>query len=345
MNAPDGRDALVARVHAFLDGSLRGAPPEPFDTLAVAISRWQVDHDPVLAALAEDPVDAFADVPAVPVGLFKQLPVGTVKDDPAPVCFRTSGTTGSGRGVHRLRDTALYDHGAVAWARRMVPDLSADVVALLDDPADAPDSSLSHMVARFPGATGSVSWHVRDGVLDRDGLDRALASAVGPVFVASTAFALAEWLDGDVSALPPGSLVMVTGGFKGRTTALSDDDLYAAAKARLAPRRVVTEYGMTELSSQLWGHPGDAYRGPPWLRAVAVDPASGVPVPRGTAGQLRFYDLCNVDSTVGVETLDVGVVHGDGAVTLHGRLEGADRRGCSLTVEEAWARRPSDPTT
>jgi hypothetical protein len=328
---PTERALLAARVHAFVDGSLAGMPPEPFERLLLDLHRWQAAHDPVAAALAPPEVAAWTDVPAVPVALWKQLPVGTVKDD-APVVFRTSGTTGGGRGEHRLRDTALYDHGALAWARRCVPDMPGDVVALLEDPAVAPDSSLSHMVALFPRGGGRATWHVRDGELDRDGLAARLRDA-GPVFLATTAFALAAWLQADPDPLPPGSLVMVTGGFKGRRLALSDAELHAEAEARLRPRRVVVEYGMTELSSQLWGTPGEAYLPPPWLRAVAVDPATGTPRPPGQAGQLRFYDLCNLDSAVGVETLDEGVVHGDGAVTLHGRLPGAEARGCSLPLE------------
>lgn len=336
--SPPGRDALAARIHAFVDGSLAGAPPEPFGTLAVEVARWQASHAPVLAALGGTP-HALEEIPAVPVELFKRLPVGTVRDEHAPVVFRTSGTTGSGRGEHRLRDTALYDHGALAWARRCVPELPLDVVALLDDPARAPDSSLSHMVRLFPPGDGAVSWHVTEGVLDPTGLIARLAALERPVLLASTAFALAEALTLPLPRLPEGSLVMITGGFKGRDTALDDTTLVAEARRVLHPRRVITEYGMTELSSQLWGHPGEAYRGPPWLRATAVDPATGHPVGRGEAGQLRFLDLCNLDAALQIETLDLGLVHGDGAVTLLGRLPGAEARGCSLTVEEAWARR------
>lgn len=340
MNA--ARDALVARVHRFIDTSLQGRPSEDFSALALAIHAWQQEHDPVIASLVEGPVDTFDQIPAVPVDLFKRLPVGTVKLDPAPVTFRTSGTTGGGRGVHRLRDAALYDHGSVAWARRCVPHMPEEVVALLGDPAHAPDSSLSHMVALF-ATPARTSWHVHDGHLNHETLRTRLQGLHTPVFLAATAFALAEWIQTAPPPLPAGSIVMVTGGFKGRTVALSDDDLYAATQARLAPRLLVTEYGMTELCSQLWGWPGQAYRPPPWMRVVAVDPALGTPVARGVSGQLRFFDLCNVDSSVGIETLDLGEVLGDGSVLLHGRLTDADARGCSLTVEEAWSLRGTTP--
>jgi hypothetical protein len=327
--------ALADRVSRFVRTSLAGAASEPFDALAVDLFRWQVGQDPVLAALVERPVHTWRDLPTVPVALFKDMPVGTVWPGDEAVAFRTSGTTGTGRGVHRLRSTALSDLGAVAWAKRCVPGLPSTVVALLDDPASAPDSSLSHMVSTF----GAASWHVRDGVLDVDGLEAVARRA--PCLVATTAFALAEWLDHAPAPLVDGSVLMVTGGFKGRTHRLDGPALLDAARVALVPSRVVLEYGMTELSSQLWATPGLPYAPPPWLRVVAVDPVSGMPVPGGHRGQLRFYDLCNLDGTVGVETLDEGEVDADGHVHLVGRLKDAPPRGCSLTVEEAWDRRRS----
>ena len=327
--------ALAQRVAAFVAASLAATPPpEPFEALALDVHRWQASHDPVVASLLETPATRLVEVPAVPVGVFKELPVGTVRADEAAVVFRTSGTTGGGRGEHRLRSTALYDLGAHGWARRCVPGLPRRIVGLLDDPGVVTDASLSHMVGLF----GAATWHVRDGRLDPTGAARAVADQARPLLLAATAFALAEWLDHEPPRLPDGSVVMVTGGFKGRTHRLEGAELYAATHARLRPARIVTEYGMTELSSQLWGTPAATYLPPPWLRVVAVDPVSGHPVVPGEEGQLRFYDLCNLDSTLGIETMDAGVVHDDGSVTLRGRLAGAPARGCSLTVEEAWAR-------
>lgn len=327
------RNALRHRIARFVSSSLGGAPTEPFEALALDVHAWQATRDPVVASLVQGEVRSWLDIPAVPVGLFKDLPVGTVRQGEPCVVFRTSGTTGGGRGEHRMRTTALYDHGALAWARRCVPGMPPRVVGLLDDPAQAPDSSLSHMVALF----GPATWHVHDGVLDADSLADTLADPT-PAFVATTAFALAAWLDAEPASLPAGSVLMVTGGFKGRVHKLEGAALYEATRARLRPARLVTEYGMTELSSQLWGTPSTSYLPPPWLRAVAVEPEAGQPLGAGEVGQLRFVDLCNLDGTLAIETMDQGVVHADGSVTLHGRLPGAPARGCSLTVEEAWAR-------
>lgn len=314
---------LADRIGAFVSGSLDGRAPEPFDALAGDIHRWQVAQDPVLAALVEEE----GRIPAVPVGLFRDPGVGTVRGD-APVVFRTSGTTDARRGEHRLRSTALYDLGAVRWARRCVPHLPTRVEALLEDPAHKPDSSLSHMVATF----GPARWHVRDGRVDADGLS---AGWTGPAFVPCTAFALAEWLEHAPPALPTGSVLMVTGGYKGRIRSIAAEDLVREARDRLRPSAFVTEYGMTELSSQLWGTPATGFLPPPWLRVEVVRPETGEPVGPGEVGQLRFTDLCNLDGTLSIETMDLGAVAVDGSVRLHGRLSGAPARGCSLTIEEA----------
>jgi hypothetical protein len=321
------RDQLAARIHAFLDDPARG---EPITALMLEVHRWQRAHDPVLASLTVAEPASIEAIPAVPVGIWKDLPVGTVGADEPAVVFHTSGTTGGGRGTHRLRDTGLYDRNALLWAHACLGDWQANVVALLDD---APDSSLGHMTRLF----GDVAWYARNGVVDAERARAHLADG-RPAFVATTAFALAEYLEGAPPPLPAGSTLMVTGGFKGRVHKLDGDALLAATRATLRPDRLVTEYGMTELSSQLWGTPGTAFRAPPWLVAVAADPVSGRALPRGERGQLRFYDLCNLDSTLGVETMDEGTVT-DAGVVLHGRLPGAPARGCSLTVEEAWQKR------
>ena len=339
MNRSPEAQALATRIRAFV---IANGATEPFGDLALDLHRWQRAHDPVVAALTVGEPKDWREIPAIPVSLFKDLPVGTVGRDQAKVVFRTSGTTGGGRGVHRMLSDDLYVLGAFQHAVHCVPDAPGEVIALLGDPAQVPDSSLAHMVnlfTRFTAPPGKATWHVHDGVVDIPGLQSRMAAVDGPVFLAATAFALAEWLDHDVKPLPKGSVLMVTGGFKGRIHRLDGDSLYAETVRQLQPTRLVTEYGMTELSSQLWGTPDTPYVPPPWLKVVAVDPQSGRPLPAESHGQLRFYDLCNLDGTVGIETMDAGVVHANGRVSLAGRLEGAEARGCSLTVEEAWQKR------
>lgn len=336
LRAWTGPDRVLAqRIAAFIDGSLRGSAPENFSALALDLHARQAERCPVIASLVEGPVRTWTDIPAVPVDLFKTLPIGMVDPVDAATTFLTSGTTGAGRGAHRLRSTALYDHGAVAWARRCLAAWPTRSVNLLLDPSHHPESSLSHMVALF---AEDSAWFLGPEGVHAAGFTAALADR--PAFVGATAFALAEWLeDHEPDPLPPGCTLMVTGGFKGRVHRLDADDLYTAARRVLQPAHLVTEYGMTELSSQFWASPDQPYAPPPWLRALAVDPHTGAPCPPGQPGQLRLFDLCNLDGSLAIETLDEGTVLPDGRVKLKGRLTDAPARGCSLTVEEAWQAR------
>ena len=330
---------LASRVARFVGAAIDGQPHETFEELAYAIASWQhplcEGRRHMAAPTADTP---WQQLPAVPVDLFKTLHIGSVPAQDGARCFQTSGTTQGVRGKHWMWDTSLYDLGALRWMRECVPNAPRTIIGLLDDPTHAPESSLSHMVALFADAGQPASWHTRDGHLDHTTLRQRLADQRAPIFLAATAFALAEWLKTSPPALPHGSVVMVTGGFKGRRHELTQDELYEATRRSLRPERLITEYGMTELSSQLWGEPELPYRPPPWLRVVALDPVSGEPLLPGTAGQLRFVDLCNVDGALCIDTLDQGVVSDAGDVVLSGRLPGSDARGCSLTVEDAWER-------
>lgn len=310
--------------------------PEAFDALALALYRWQRAHSPAYDALCGDARPRrFPEIPAVPVALFRDLALCCFPPEEARVIFRTSGTTGGqqARGQHRLRDTAIADLSArrgVALALGALPTAGLALV-----PPEA-DSSLGHM-CRLLAPDLQWAFSLQGGV-DHAAAWAALRAAAAPVFVPATAFALADLLfpPGGPPApcpLPAGSTVMITGGFKGRLRAVDEAGLRAAAAAAFPGARIVGEYGMTELSSQLWASPaGAAYRPPPWMRAFTVDPWSGDPAPEGL---LRFLDLANHESVLAIETQDLGRVAPDGSVTLLGRLEGAPARGCSLSVEDA----------
>jgi hypothetical protein len=148
--------------------------------------------------------------------------------------------------------------------------------------------------------------------------------------------------------LPEGSRIMHTGGFKGRSREVAPSELASrmATAFAIPDHAVVGEYGMTELSSQLYEGTWRAARGlatpsaratvfiaPPWLRVVAVDPETLAPLADGEVGILRFEDLANVDSALIVQTADRGRCEGH-SIELLGRLPGALPRGCALAVEE-----------
>jgi hypothetical protein len=166
------------------------------------------------------------------------------------------------------------------------------------------------------------------------------------VLILGTALALLnalERLEGEpLALLPPGSRIMETGGFKGAGRDVTRVDLYGRlSEATGVPlERIVSEYGMTELLSQLYEPvlsegPGavGTHVPPPWLKVRALDPATLEELPGGDEGLLCFFDLANVGSICHVLTEDVGSVW-KGRVRLAGRAGGAEPRGCSLAMDE-----------
>jgi hypothetical protein len=372
-------DALHARVRAFIAASLHGEsvtvggtptpPGEAFDGLALDLARFQARHIPALARLARargvdlgGARDASA-IPAVPCDVFRLSRIAVHPPSCDVAIFRTSGTSGgvAARGEHPLRTTETYEQAALGWAPRFLWPDGANLAAWVLAPslAEQPDSSLGFMLDRFAHGFETRPCflvHLREdghAAIDLEGIGRAAGrarEAGRPVIVLATSFALVHLLEqseGLDLRLPPGSRVMQTGGFKGRSREIAPDELCRrVGEAFGVPDdHVVGEYGMTELGSQLYEGTLAAalgtgptarhgvYFAPPWVRVDAVNPVSLEPLPPGEVGIARIVDLANVDSAVAIQTAD-RVRVGDGGVELFGRLPGAAPRGCSLAVDE-----------
>lgn len=389
----DQSEALHRRARAFIEASLRvdgagstgagraaaasppqdqgerGALPETFDALAIALARHQAAHCAPVARLFEArgadvaAMDLAAQIPAVPCDVFRFARVAAHPPEADERVFRTSGTSlgAASRGEHPFRTTATYELAALAWGERLLwPDGARLRAIVLAPPLhEAPDSSLGFMIDRFAARlSGPASWHVRGGELDAAGFARACAEARAssePALVLGTSFAFVHLIEHLIEAklpegaalLPEGSRVMQTGGYKGRSREVPAEELRASiARALGVPlSHVVSEYGMTELSSQLYegtlaaalaGAPRAApglYLAPPWTRVTAVDPETLAPLPAGAIGLARIVDLANVDSAVAIQTADRVRVTAEG-VELLGRASGAPPRGCSIAMDQ-----------
>jgi hypothetical protein len=351
-----------------LEAAMRAGVSEPwapgrFEALALRVFRHQFALNRPYRALCEargttpDNVTTWSETPAVPVAAFKVLELVCGRPGDAERLFRTSGTTGGAeaRGVHLVPALDVYRSSLLPPFRaHVVPDVDRiRFVSLIPSPSDLPDSSLSFMVgAAAESLASEVAWAVDgEGRFDIDMLDRALRGAreAGePVLLLGTAFAFVHALDRQpavLGRLPDGSRIMETGGFKGRAREMPKSELYALLTARTGvPReRIVNEYGMTELLSQLYepvlsaGLDGaDVHRPPPWLAVRALDPTTLAPLAEGEEGLLSFFDLANVGSVSHILTEDVGSVVG-GRVRLVGRTPGAEPRGCSRAMDELMA--------
>ena len=222
---------------------------------------------------------------------------------------------------------------------------------------EAPDSSLEYMLTRFAEWFGAeCTWAWRHGALDLDRLTAVLSraeSAGEPIALLGTSFAFVHAEDGLGQRrfkLAPGSRVMQTGGYKGRSREVDSDVLLQAISDRygIAAPFIINEFGATELSSQLYEttlreairRPAGPRRlwVPPWVRATPVDPDTLRPVEGDKVGILRIDDTANLDSVCCIQTADLAKRVEDGIVVL-GRAAGATPRGCSLAADQALGAR------
>lgn len=363
-------DALHARVRRFARAwDSGGEGDDTFETLAKDIASYQVRNIPGVARLVaarNATIEQVDDIPAVPVEAFRMARVAAHSDALDAARFVTSGTTGGAPGLHPMRTTRTYRELSVIMGRKALTSAWPGprvVIALAADPGRQPVSSLGFMMRAFieefdgrPLFEGSEAdcergrFLLEDGKIDVGGLRRAAERALSrdePLLVLATGFSLMLLLDalhGDRIAAPRRTVIMPTGGFKGRTREMSPDALArdVATTFHVPESHVVGEYGMTELSSQLYEGvlPGGFFRGergvfipPPWLRVTPVRADSLEPMAHGETGIARFVDLGNVDFPVAIVTQDLVRRRGPG-VELVGRRRGAPARGCSLAVEE-----------
>ena len=128
------------------------------------------------------------------------------------------------------------------------------------------------------------------------------------------------------------TVVMETGGMKGRRKELTRPEVHALLKTGLGVDLVHSEYGMTELLSQAYSKGEGRFYCPPWMKVMIRDEEDPKLVKESGTGLLQVIDLANIYSCSFIATEDVGRVYEDGSFEVWGRLDNTDIRGCSLLV-------------
>ncbi len=326
--------------------SAKPASDSEFTVLATRVFRFQFENNTPYRRFCEmegmtpDKLTSWKDVPAMPAAAFKELTLTTFPRIKKKKVFKTSGTTSEKRGAHYFETLELYEASILPPFEKHVLRTDAYVFYILMPSArEAPDSSLSFMlkiVNRHFGR-GKGRFYIQRGRPQFESLARDLGKERKKALLLATAFALKGFLDHLEEKnlhlrLQPGSRLMETGGFKGRAREVSKAELYRLCRERLGIRDFVSEYGMTELSSQYYSRNGGPFMAPAWMRAVVMDPQTGKECRSGRLGLLKHVDLANTGSVMAVQTEDLGRMKGKGFEVV-GRSRGSEARGCSLSYE------------
>ena len=317
-----------------------GLDTQNTNDVALEIFQLQARHVPVYRSYIEelgvDPygITSVDQIPYLPISMFKRYEVlmeGALVD----IDFYSSGTTSGNKSMHRVSDLKLYENSCLnTFSNFIEPPEGLCILALLPNYIDQSGSSLIYMVGLFMDQSG----HPDNGFfLDQfDKLEKkleALEKSRQNTLLIGIPYALLDFFEKRKFNLKH-TMIMETGGMKGRRKEMVRNELHAWLKKRTGLDRIYSEYGMTELLSQAYSTGNGIFKCPPWMRVRIREVSDPLSEARpGKSGGIDIMDLANAYSCCFISTMDLGRDLGDGNFEMLGRFDNSDVRGCNLLVQ------------
>ena len=310
---------------------------DEFAQLAIQIFYYQAIHNKVykeylkLIGNRGQGVDSLSKIPFLPIDLFKTHYVTTGEAKPE-IVFSSSGTTGLQQSKHLVSDVTVYEQSFLNGFEYFYGSPSKYcILALLPSYQEREGSSLIYMVRKLI----EESKHPLSGFFlneDDELIKRlnTLETQKQSTILIGVSFALLD-LTEKYSLNLRHTIIMETGGMKGRRKEITRDELHKQLKKRLGVTVIHSEYGMTELLSQAYSKRNGVFNCPSWMKVLVRDINDPLQLlPANQTGALNIIDLANFNSCSFIATSDLGKVYYDGSFEVLGRMDNSDLRGCSL---------------
>jgi len=312
---------------------------QDFESIALDIFRFQIEENPVYSVFCDylgrtrNNVTSFTDIPFLPIGFFKSKKVVSSKNIEQSI-FSSSGTTGQIASKHYVKDIMLYEKSYLKGFECFYGNVSDYcILALLPSYLERSGSSLIYMVDDLI----KKSNHPDSGFyLDEiDVLVKKLIrldSQGKKVLLIGVSFALLDLVEKHQLNLK-NTIVMETGGMKGRRKELIREKLHDILKKGFGTKTIHSEYGMTELLSQAYSQGNGIFKTPPWMKILIRDTEDPLTLQEiGKTGGVNIIDLANINSCSFIATQDLGKKYNDESFEILGRFDNSDIRGCNLMV-------------
>lgn len=310
-----------------------------FNKLALEIFNFQYDNNPIYQKFcnylgkSRSNVHAVEDIPYLPIEFFKSKKV-IAKNQKPQIVFESSGTTGQLVSKHYVASLTLYIKSYLKTFEHFYGNIEDYcVLALLPSYMERNGSSLIYMVKDLIKKSGNPkSGFYLDNKVDLLKTLESLDQSDGKCILIGVSYALLDISEYHSLNLK-NTIIMETGGMKGRRKELVRDELHSILKNSFGLDVIHSEYGMTELLSQAYSKADGIFNCPPWM-SVSIreteDPLTTEPF--GKVGGINIIDLANIYSCSFIATQDLGRVYKDGNFEVLGRFDHSDVRGCNLMV-------------
>lgn len=321
----------------LLAEQIYGINEKDFTTVAMDVWKFQYDNNKIYQEYCEligsnaSVITELHQVPFLPIEMFCKHIVKT-GDWKEAVVFKSSGTTGSKPSQHYIRNLDWHHHFAEMTFSSLFENPGEYTwLGLLPSYLERPDSSLVDMVHYFMQIGKKSENKFYPDLNDQlvEDLNKLQLKNQRTILL-GVSFALLDLFEKYKVPVWENLLIIETGGMKGRQMEITRAELHARLKQNHPDVRIVSEYGMTELTSQAYMR-NSLFEAGPAMRVYTRDISDPLNITGyKQRGAINIIDLGNLDTCAFIATDDVGMTYEDGTFDVIGRLDQSEIRGCNL---------------
>ena len=312
---------------------------QEFKALSLAVFKHQFKNNKVYRSFCDllfvhpSSISTIEEIPFLPIQFFKSRKVLSSLDE-IQETFKSSGTTGSSTSKHLVTNINLYKESYLKGFAHFYGNIEEyTVLALLPNYLERQGSSLVFMVADLIEKSKKVeSGFYLDNIQELANKLLELNRNGEKTLLIGVSFALLDLIEMQQFNLK-NTIIMETGGMKGRRKELVREELHTILKDGFGVTEIHSEYGMTELLSQGYSKGNGVFETPPWMKILTRDTEDALSInASGKNGGINVIDLANYNSCSFIATQDLGKVYENETFEIIGRFDNSDIRGCNLMV-------------
>ncbi len=312
---------------------------DEFDAACLEVFKFQFENNRVYRSFCDllyihpSDVKEIQEIPFLPIQFFKSHDILSSKQ-PLEQLFTSSGTTGDLTSKHKVTDIKVYEESFRRAFTHFYGAVEEYVIlALLPSYLEREGSSLIYMVEDLikQSHQPESGFYLHNLSELKDTLIKLDAEGK-KVLLIGVSFALLDLIESYQFQLK-NTIIMETGGMKGKRKELVRDELHTILKQGFGVKTIHSEYGMTELLSQAYSKGDGIFECPNWMQILTRDTEDALTIlPNNKTGGINVIDLANFNSCAFIATQDLGKVLPDNRFEIIGRFDNSDIRGCNLMV-------------
>jgi len=311
---------------------------QEFEKKCMQLFEFQMDNNPIYSTYAEIILKGrtprnIKEMPFLPIEFFKSEQI-ICQGHKIEEIFLSSGTTGD-QSKHLISDLSIYEYSFRKAFQLFYGDITEYcVLSLLPNYREREGSSLIYMVDDLIKS----SQHPKSGFYlnDYERLSETILELEKDrqkTILFGVSYALLDLANQFPQQLK-NTIIMETGGTKGKRKELLKEELHKILKSAFNLRSIHSEYGMTELLSQSYSKGNNIFKTPPWKKILIRDINDPLSIlGDNKTGGINIIDLANIYSCPFISTQDLGKIYGDGTFSVLGRFDNSDVRGCNLLIQ------------